>query len=235
LLAAIPSVLMMMLTGVLFIAAGFVVRVLELLGPVGRLSARVRMKTRRAMLAMGLDKPVVLAQALTGLGVIAILAFWLNHRALINAWTARFNSAPIDWLLPMGPHNFERLYYRVQLDVLLLVFSVGLWRVVQLRRRHQATDEKASLAMLSGIILVIVLLIAFSYRILTWRDFERVDLAGARCYITGQAGEEFLVLCPASTPPRNRVVGRDEPSLRRLGIIENVFEGVAAPPERTNR
>jgi hypothetical protein len=61
------------------------------------------------------------------------------------------------------------------------------------------------------------------------REFERVDLSGQRCYITGQTSEEFLVLCPGSEPPRNRSVRRDDQTVRRLGIIENVFNGVSPP------
>jgi hypothetical protein len=77
-----------------------------------------------------------------------------------------------------------------------------------------------------------VLLNEIPYRAFHHRDFQRVDLAGARCYITGQSGDELLVLCPGSPPPRNHVVRLDDPQLRRLGIIENVFKGIdpAAAP-----
>jgi hypothetical protein len=229
-LAIFPSFVIMTITAVVCIAATCALQVLELIGPVGRLAARVRARARAAVLALGLDQPGVLAQALTGLGVLAIVAVCLNHRDLINAWTSKFNSAPVDWLLPMGPLNFGRLYYRVKLDVLLLVFGVGLIRVVQLRRRLGTEDNQASVAMLSAIVVVIVLLIAFPYRILTWRDFERVSLAGERCYVTGQTADEFLILCPGSHPPRNRAVKRDAPTLHRLGIIENVFDAIGPQP-----
>jgi hypothetical protein len=67
------------------------------------------------------------------------------------------------------------------------------------------------------------------YRVMNHREFERVDLSGQRCYITGQTSEEFLVLCPGSEPPRNRSVRRDDQTMRRLGIIENVFNCVSPP------
>jgi hypothetical protein len=225
-LAIFPSLLLMTFTAVIVIGVRFIIRVLELIGPIGRLAARIRARGRQAALTLGLDQPGMLAQALTGLGVLGIAGLCMHHRDLFNAWTSKFESAPIEWLLPMGPHSFARLSYQIEAAVLLLPFTVGLLRVVQLRRQLRIDDDKASVAMLAGTVAVMVLLIAFPYRILNWRDFERVDLAGNVCYLNGQTADELLILCPNSNPPRNRVVKRDDPTLHRLGIIENVFNGI---------
>jgi hypothetical protein len=216
----------MTFTAVIVIGVRFIIRVLELIGPIGRLATRIRARGRQAALTLGLDQPGMLAQALTGLGVLGIAGLCMHHRDLFNAWTSKFESAPIEWLLPMGPHRFARLSYQIEAAVLLLPFTVGLLRVVQLRRQLRIDDDKASVAMLAGTVAVMVLLIAFPYRILNWRDFERVDLAGNVCYLNGQTADELLILCPNSNPPRNRVVKRDDPTLHRLGIIENVFNGI---------
>jgi hypothetical protein len=224
-LAIIPSVIQMTIAAVVVLALRFGLQLGELVGPIGRAVARLRDRGRAMGLAIGLNKPATLAQALVGLGIAMLALFYLVHRDLINAWSAYFNSAPIATLLPMGPQNLERLRYRAELDVMTLLFGFGLFKVLQLSKR--ATYEgKAAVAMLTGLILLMVLLNQFPYRVLAKRDFERVDLRGARCYITGQSSNEFLVLCPCSDPPRNRTVRSDDPSLRRLGIVENVFSGI---------
>ena len=82
------------------------------------------------------------------------------------------------------------------------------------------------MALLAGVIAVAILMNDVPYRSFFHRDFERADFAGLRCYIIGDSGDEFLILCPGTTPPRNRAVRRDDPQLQRLGIIENVFRGV---------
>jgi len=71
-----------------------------------------------------------------------------------------------------------------------------------------------------------VLMREWPYRVFNHRDFERVDLDGSRCYLNGESGAEFLVLCPAAEPPRNHVVRRDDPRLRRVGTSENIFRGI---------
>jgi hypothetical protein len=60
---------------------------------------------------------------------------------------------------------------------------------------------------------------------------EVVEFEGAHCYQNGESGDELLVLCPGGTPPRNHVVKRNDPRLKRNGTKENVFRGVA--PERS--
>jgi hypothetical protein len=82
---------------------------------------------------------------------------------------------------------------------------------------------------LSGAIMIMVLMREWPYRTLFQRDFERVEFAGAGCYIIGTAGNEFLIFCPASDPPRNRTVKREDPNLKRLGVRENVFRGLTDP------
>ena len=77
-----------------------------------------------------------------------------------------------------------------------------------------------------AVLFVTLLLTEVPYRSLNYRDFERVQYAAEPCYIIGESGNEFLLLCTAVAPPRNRVVQRDDPRLKRLGIIENVFRGL---------
>jgi hypothetical protein len=232
LLRVFPSIVMMTLVAVIFLLARALFRALELVGPVGRLTAAARAWARRSSLALGLDRSNTLGQNLTGLGILAILGLFWQHASLINAWASFFNSAPIQTLLPMGPTLFARQRYQVELDVLTLVLGLGFFKVLQLRKAEKTSEGLAGVATLALVIAIVVLMASFPYRTLNWRDFERVMMGGEQCYITGQSGNEFLVLCPQSSPPRNRVVRSDDPSLVRTGKVENVFEGLT--PSRSS-
>jgi serine/threonine protein kinase len=225
-LATVPSIIVMTLVAVGVLTVRGVLGMLELISPIGRVMRSLRKRVREAAQAAGLDKSPVLVQALIGLAVLSIVVVYWSYAALIDAWTSSFNSASPERLLPMGPKNFARLQYKLTLDVMTLAFGVGLYHVFKRRKLERAHDGKGGVALLIGIFLVLVLMNVLSYRTLSYRDFERVDLTGARCYITGQSGDELLVLCPGSDPPRNRAIRRDDPRMRRTGIIENVFEGM---------
>ena len=61
------------------------------------------------------------------------------------------------------------------------------------------------------------------YRILYQNAFERVDVAGERCYLLGVDRDEGLITCPDAPPPRNRVIKLSDPAVHRLGVIESIF------------
>jgi hypothetical protein len=130
------------------------------------------------------------------------------HADLIDAVTSFFNSAPIEKLMPMAPENLERVYYRAELDVMLLAFSFALFKVIQLRRRRDVRDGQGAVAMLAGVLAVMVLISGLTYRTLTLHPLERVDLNDARCYINGGTVDEALLFCPETDPPRNRMISR---------------------------
>jgi len=226
LLAVVPVAVVMMLTAAIVMAVRFVLGLLELIGPVGRFARSVRTRGRRIALAVGLDKSSTLAQALTGLGIATLAMLFWHHADLIRAWSSFFNSSPIERLLPMTDSAPARNVYHIQWSVATLAFAFGLYKVRQLRARERAREGRLAVVMLATVVATMVVMNEVPYRTFQRRDFERVDLDGSRCYITGESGDEFLVLCPAAQPPRNRTIQRDAPQLRRLGIIENVFKGL---------
>lgn len=231
-LALFPSLVIMTMAALAALVVRFALSLLTALGPMRRVSQPLRRKLAASIAAAGLNKPAALAQALCVLGALTIALFLMLHIDLITAWTALFNTSDIERLWPMRESVRERLYYHVQLDLATLAFSFGLVKVLQLRRASGSREGTGALVMLAGLIVVVVLLREWPYRTFSHRDFERVEYAGARCYITGQSGDELLILCPANPPPRNRVVRRSDPALHRTGIIENVFRGVPAPAGR---
>jgi hypothetical protein len=119
-----------------------------------------------------------------------------------------------------------RSRYHIALSLATLVFAFGLYEVVRLRVRQNTHDGRIAVGMLAAVIVVMILMNEAPYRTFHHRDLERVDFAGAHCCVNGETSADLLVLRPGREPPRNRVVGRGDPRLHRLGVKENVFKGV---------
>jgi serine/threonine protein kinase len=233
---AVPSLVLMTLAAALVIGVTFVLRLLTLVGPIGRLARRIRALGARIEQALGLDTSATLAQSLVGLGIATLALFIWSHAGLIRAWMSFFNSSPIAQLMPMTDSAPERNQFHNQLSVATLAFSFGLYKVMAMRAREKLREGRTAVVTLGVLVGLMVVLNAVPWRTLNRRDFPRIDSAGAHCYITGQSADEFLVLCPGSEPPRNRIVRKQDiaekvetdgdPRWHRPGGSENVFKGV---------
>jgi len=226
LLGVIPVLLIMTVTAAGAMGAKFLLGLLELVGPIGRIAKRIRERRHAAAVAIGLHQPAVLAQALTGLAIATLLALFWYYADLIRAYSSFFNSSPIAQLMPMTDSAPARWRYHIALSLSTLVFAFGFYKVMKLRAREHTQDGRIAVGMLAAVIVVMILMNEAPYRTFHHRDLERVDFAGAHCYVNGESGAELLVLCPGREPPRNRVVSRSDPQVHRLGIKENVFKGV---------
>ena len=227
--ALLPSLVFMVIAALIAQAIRLVFRVASLSRPVGAALERLRSRMNQMASNIGLADPAVLAQILAGLAFAALVAMRWRHGDLMDAWMTYINSAPAGRLDLLGPDHVKmRGWYRIELDVLILAFGFGLYRVANLRRRHRTARGRAALAMLGALLVVFVLLNEWPYRTFYHNEFERIDYAGARCYIVGDSAQEFLIFCPEKSPPRNQTIRHDDANLRRLGVIENVFTGVSA-------
>jgi len=224
--AVIPTVIVATLLAVVFAGVRFALNAMQLIGPLRRVAQRVRTLSVDFGVRMGLHRPTALAQALAGLALATLFVFYQVNRDVILAWTEHFDTAPAATFLPIGEGAFERIEYEMALNVSISVFVYGLYRAFRLRRREGTRDGTAALAVLVGVIVIMVFMCVTPFRTFHRRDLERVDVAGARCYVGGESGSELLVLCPGVEPPRSRVVRRDDPTVQRLGITGNVFNGL---------
>jgi hypothetical protein len=224
--AVLPSAFVMLGTTAIVLSLRYVLRLVELIGPIGRTMAALRANGNAFAARAGLDRPAGLAQASAALALITLGAMSWYHADLITAWSSFVNSAPADRLMPIRPENLERIWYRIQFDVVTLGFGVLLLKVIRLQKRQKTHDGTAAVALLAAIIAVMVLMNEWPYRVLSHRDFERVDASGVECYITGESADDLLLFCPGSNRPRNRTVKRADPAVRRSGVFENVFEGL---------
>src|SRR5262249_16647837 len=182
---AVPILVVMTMTAAVVAGAMFALRILTLIGPIGRVAGRLGPPVERVEMALGLNKSAKLAQTLVGLGVVTLALFIWSHAGLIRAWLSFFNSSPIDVLMPMTDSAPERNEFHNQLTVPTLAFSFGLYKVMARRAHDRLREGRSSVVMLSAVIALMVVLNALPWRTLNRRDFPRLDTAGAHCYITG--------------------------------------------------
>jgi hypothetical protein len=209
-------------------ALRFAVRVLALWPPAGRLIAGIARYGRTMGERLAFHDPVVLAQALATLGLVGLALVAWRFNGLLLAWGTTLSNGPTDGgrLWPLRPENEnERILYRAVLTVLLLVFSAGLARVIQLRRRRGTRRGVGALAALAAVIASLLLLTEVPYRIFFKSTAMRVEFRGRRCYVIGEdrLAPRSLLYCPESTPPRNIIVDANDPAVHPSGVIESIF------------
>jgi serine/threonine protein kinase len=207
-------------------ALRFVVRMLRLSRRVDLLVTTGRTQTRQLSMRLSLSDPSVLGQAFSLIGLIALALIIWRFQNVLLAVILNFNRNPnAEALLgPLRPDNTADMrWYRLALDMLILVLGFGTAQVSHLRGRLEVRGGAGSLAVVSLMLAVSVLMAEFPYRLMWQNRFERISVAGDRCYAIGESAGEVLAYCPDIKPIRNRIVKAGEPSLLRTGIVESMF------------
>ncbi len=204
-------------------AAQFGLRVLRLIKPIDRATSRGGARLAQLAARLNLDDVDVFAQAVTALGVIALVAIVWQFSDLLRAFVALISDAPAEVLRPLR-WDSERIgpsLYRFSLDALAVFLIVALIRVRRLLAKHPPTRLQPMLPII-GLLTLTVLLLETPYRF-GWHFAERVDHQGDRCYLLGEAEGSGLIYCPDRNPPRNQVVDLSDPAVRRSGTAESIF------------
>ena len=211
-------------------ATRFATRVLSLSRGIERLLTTSASRTARLSARLGLDDPTVLGQAVVGIGAIlmgmVIWRFW----PFMRAWgSSSISTQPAEQFFPLRPGRarLDAQLYVYALTALMFFFGASIARIQRLRSRQSIRQGGAAFAIVVAMALVTLLLCEWPYRIEWQNRMPRLDVAGARCYAIGEHEDERLVYCPESNPPRNRTMKRGDPSIRDLGVVENIF----TPPE----
>jgi hypothetical protein len=213
-------------------AVAFGLRVTRLWSWWDRLLSRASGVTRDLVRSLHLDEPAAMAQALAAAALLSLVLVSWAFADLISAWQADVNSSPAAVFAPLHPANErEHNAYVIVLHLLALGFGVALFRIGRRRARTRASGGAAAMIVIGAIVAVFVLMFVWPYRIMWQNAFERAETGVERCYVIGEAGDDLLLHCPDTAPPRNRVVKRDEPAVRRLGVAESIF----TPPEKAPR
>jgi hypothetical protein len=215
-------------------AVKFVVRMLRLSRSVDHLLTDGATRTTSLSLKLGLDDPAVFGQAVAVAGLVALIAVVVHFLPFMRTWmtTVSIGSRPASELvlLQTGPPRISAYWYKAALMLLLFAFGAAILRLQRLRARPSMQQGQAALALVSALAVTTLVLDAWPYRILIKSSMPRVDVAGERCFILGEAGEQLLIHCPGRTPPnRNSVVRSADPAVHRLGVNENLFD----PPKQS--
>jgi hypothetical protein len=207
-------------------AARFAGRVLSLSRRMDHLLTTTSEHTRRWTTRLGLDDPGVVAPAVALLGLVALSLVLWHFWDVVRASTAFIDTAPAAVLRSLSPGNrSDALQFRFALTVLVFIFIAAIFRIRRLRALHPVARGRTALAVVIVVLGATVCLAELPYRIIWRSQFERVSVGGDRCYVIGASGDEWLVHCPDRRPPRNRVIRRDDASIRRSGVIESIFTG----------
>jgi Protein kinase domain len=216
--------------GVVFFAlwaSRFAVRMLSLSKRVDLLLTTGRTQTQRLSLRLRLQDPAVLGQAFALFGFIALaLVVWRFKGVLLAVFVSLPTNPNLSSLLgPLRPDNTSDVrWYRLVVDMLIIGFGVGLLQISRMRARQVVRTGAGSLVVVSLMLTLAVLMAELPYRLMWRNKFERVTVAGDRCYAIGESAGDVLAFCPDAQPPRrNRIVKSGDVSMRREGVVESIF------------
>jgi hypothetical protein len=204
-------------------ALRFILRLAILVPALHRQWQRIRSAGQAVADRLSLEDPIVLAQALTTMGLIALAVVSWSFYELIRAWGGVIGKSEPFQLWPLRPDSNGPVLYRATLTLLFAAFCTGLLRVLQLRSRNRTHGGAGALTALVAITVLLLLLNEAPYRILFKNAAPRVIFQSMRCYVTGEDHERLLLYCPDGAAPRTRVVARSDPDVRWTGIVESIF------------
>jgi hypothetical protein len=228
--SAVAPAIYMSATAIVVAALAFVIRVLHLVPSISRPLTEIRTRTDRFATTIRLDDPLVLAQGVAALAVLALSLVLWRYRDLINAWSSTISTVDDGVLRPLSPENVSaQAVYGVVLDVLILGFGIVLYRLLKLRQRRGTRGGLWPVSLVFTVLLIFVLLWEAPYRIMWQNKRERIQVSENRCYVLGEHDRDWLVYCPDLSPPRNRIIRSSDPSVRRSGIVESIFTSPKAP------
>ena len=156
------------------------------------------------------------------------LPMWL---AIMGLYPHDISDAPADKLQFLAPDQFfAREDYRVWFTWSTIVSGAVWVPVMRLARR---TGQRVNRMMLFGGAVVFTLsflLLDVPFRAFSQNKLETATWNGRSCYVLGERGTDLLVFCPELAPPRSHTVPKDTVGLRRLGVMEKVFDRIGSTP-----
>ena len=205
-------------------SASFLLRIVALVAPVARTFDSLTTRWINASARLKLNDPIVMAQALTTAGAVAVAVVLWSFAPLISAWATDLTTAPENVLRRLGASNeHQKLMYRATLTLLFLIFVTGLVHVLGLRRRLGTKGGKGPVVALAIVVVVLLVLNELPYRVMWRSSAVRADFDGARCYVIGDDSIRALLFCPDLPPPRAKVVSKADPRFRSHGVVEKIF------------
>jgi tRNA A-37 threonylcarbamoyl transferase component Bud32 len=200
-------------------------RALKALAPVGRGVRALRAWLARSPLGRHLTDPVVLAQALFAVGLLALGAVCWHYSDLISAFRAYVYEADAAELAPLRPDRLDtHIAYGQTLDMLILALALAWTRVFRAWKRGRPHQAVVPLASTIAVIAAALVLWVAPYQILFHNEFEKVEIEQTRGYVLGEKDGELLLYLPGAAKGSRRVfVAAGDPRLHRLKVMESAF------------
>jgi serine/threonine protein kinase len=192
--------------------------------PIRRFGHWLRAPRDAATRRLGLDDPETTAHALLAVQIAAMVVVCWQFRDLFAAFASFIDSASPADIEPLRPvHVVRHQNYNLAMTMMVFAGSIGAWQIVKLRRKAGATDGRASLAAVIGVIAATFVLLAFPYRLMWHNEREVATYGSLRCYVLGERPADLLLYCPTSGIPKTRIVIRTDPQLQRSQRVESIY------------
>ncbi len=215
-------------------SARFIVRVLSLSRGIDHLLTNGATQTTRLKLRLGLDDPIVLGQAVAGVGVIMLATLiWSFYPFMRAVASTSISTKPAEQFLLLQPEGRGRIdaqWYVFFLTVLIFGFGIAIARIRRLRGSQPIRRGGAALVLVVTMFTFTVLLCQTPYRIVWKSAMPLIEVAGERCYVIGEHSDQWLIHCPDAMLPRNRIVKRTDPALHDVGKAQSIFTPLETSP-----
>jgi serine/threonine protein kinase len=183
-----------------------------------------------------LDDVSTLSACVLLISAMVLIATWWYFIPFLDSLGAialdDISSASRESLAFLSPQfrDYHWLYRKSFTAVVIACFA--LWYpAVWLSVRKGEPISRGILAGGVAVILLSLLLLDFPYRLLAQhkREFDAVRMNSDPCFILGERQAHLLLFCPQADVPRNRIVRADDPNLKRLGFVQDIFTDVGKP------
>ena len=194
--------------------------------PVQRVSEALRARGHVLTARLGLNEPETATQMLLAAQVLAVSVFCWHFRDLFGAFVSSIDWATPGDIEPLRPEHLARQQlYNFTMAILILLMSVGTYKVVRMRRAAEAPTTPP-IALVFGVIGVALVILVFPYRLMWHNAFEVVTYHDGRCYILGEQSASALLYCPEDELPRVKEIALPDTALKRSGRNQNIYTRV---------
>jgi hypothetical protein len=179
-----------------------------------------------------MDDVTVLSSCVLLLSASALVVTWWYFTPFIGslfaiAGISTTSSESLSFLSPrFRPYHY---LYRQGFTAVIIGWLVLWCPTIWLAKKKREPINGGILAGGVAVLLLSLLLLDFPYRLLAQgkRSFEAVNWSGDSCFLLGERQGHLLLFCPEAETPRNRIVRADDPTVKRLGFIKDIFTDVA--------
>jgi len=187
----------------------------------------------RTVRRFGLDDVSTLSSCVLLVSAAVLIATWWYFVPFLDSLGSvaleDISTVPSQSLAFLSPQFREYHYLYRKSFTAVVIIGLWLWyAALWLAARKGEPVNRGILAGGVAVLLLSVLLLDFPYRLIVGhkRDFEAASWGGESCYILGERQAHMLLFCPEAAVPRNRIVRADDPNLKRLGVLQDIFTNV---------